>query len=120
MKIAQSDYDKPHRCPGWSGSGWTYNKRDWCDDPQMPEGWSRWGRDMPNSIYGTRLWFLRVHRTACCGTYVLPYSLVWLNWRTWTNGVGWMLLRQKFEMLRWSLRRKRADKHAEVVGGNDD
>jgi hypothetical protein len=77
-RIARCDYNKPHRCPGWSGAGWTFNRHDWCDGVAS----RRWLHDRDRDYQG--LWWLRVRKTACCGTYVLPHILVWLDWRTWT------------------------------------
>jgi hypothetical protein len=76
-RIAECDYDKPARCPGWSGAGWTFNKRDWCDGAISP----RWVNERDRDFAG--LWWLRIRKTNCCGTYVLPHVFVWLNWRTW-------------------------------------
>lgn len=108
MRVAQSDYDKSWRCPGWSGSGWTHNKRNWCDG-NLPEGVSRWRGGARYYGFG---WTLRFQRTNCCNTLVLPYALVWLNWRTWKPtryGFGlwyWypgMRWKQNLSSLRWKI-----------------
>lgn len=92
MRFAQCNYDKPHRCPGWSGSGWTLNKRNRCI------GGTTWLGD-PYS----RFWYLKVRRTACCGTYVLPHALVWLNWRTYViHGTYWY----PWQRVKWMPRRR--------------
>lgn len=75
MKLALCDYDKPHRCPGWSGAGWKYNKKDWCDDT-IPDGMTRWGTP---TLYDKKLWYARINKTNCCGTYVLPHFLIWFS-----------------------------------------
>lgn len=108
MRIAQSDYDKSGRCPGSSGSGWTWNKKDWCTSP---EGVERWKGGPSN--YGL-YWSLKFRRTNCCNTLVLPYAFVWLNWRTWvpqrvSKGHWWWFpgqrWKQNFSSLWWRIRR---------------
>lgn len=82
MKIFECDYNKPHRCPGWSGSGWIVNtKRSTCDG-ETPEGVRRWRWHPEESGYGP-LWNWRIRRTNCCDAVVLPHVLRWLNWRTY-------------------------------------
>lgn len=85
-RLMLCDYDKPHRCPGWSGSGWSYNKRDSCDDV-LPDGVRRWRRYADASGYGPG-WQWMIRRTNCCDTLVLPYVLRWLHWRTYYYKIG--------------------------------
>lgn len=77
----QCDYNKPHRCPGWSGAGWKMNRRNNCYDLLGP-GEHRWRKYGDNSGYGPG-WQWMFRSTNCCNTLVLPYVLRWLNWRTY-------------------------------------
>ena len=90
MRIARCDYDKPHRCPGWSGTGWTYNKRDFCDG-----GSPRWAKEEDAYRGSSLMWEFKVRKTVCCGTYVLPHFLVWFEPHTY----AW-----KARVLSWRIR----------------
>lgn len=73
IRILRANYDKPHRCPAWSGPGWAGCKKDTC------------GVTYTGSIrgfYDHRFWQFRVNRHEC-GAIVLPVALKWLEPRTW-------------------------------------
>lgn len=73
MRISRPCYDKPYRCPGWSGGGDLFAKRVRC---QNKTG------SMVN-MYDKRLWQWRFNRHPECGVVVLPYVVRWLDWRWW-------------------------------------
>lgn len=88
IRFARGDFDKPHRCPGVSGPGWTRGD-GWCDGV-TPEGNSapRWaGADGTDGIYRPG-WQWRTRRTTCCDTIVLPDVLRWAEPFTWRVAVG--------------------------------
>lgn len=58
MPISRPCYDKPHRCPGWAGGGWTYARTDRCAGGRV--SW-------PHGLY----WW--PGRCETCGMIVLPY-----------------------------------------------
>ena len=64
--IYRLNYDKPHRCPRWSGSGWrTYPWEkidDKCDGMSFPDG-----------MYEGRWWRWRFNRCSECGTLCWPH-----------------------------------------------
>lgn len=92
------DFDKGHRCPGWSGEGMRHNKVDWCNDELAP-GQPRWaltvrsgarppaGVQHSSDLPGFYSW--RIRRTNCCNTIVLPQFLYLLTpgaWVWWSHG----------------------------------
>jgi hypothetical protein len=73
MRISRPDYDKAHRCPGWSGGGMTrYATVRRCD-----------GGYLHGDIYAGRWWRFRMNRCDTCDLLVLPYVVRYLDWRTW-------------------------------------
>ena len=65
VKIRRSNYDKPWRCPDWSGPAWKSR------DGSCPGGMLPWQEH--------RLPEWRFFRCADCGTVVLPNVLKWLD-----------------------------------------
>lgn len=65
--ISRPDYDKPNRCPGWSG----------------PAARGRWGRrNCPGGTLGEtgdRWWYWLPHRCPTCGLIVLPERVCLLS-----------------------------------------
>lgn len=107
LRISRADYDKSFRCPGWSGSGLTWNAKNWCDDPELPGGVRRW----PQARYDARrsmLW--RIDKTNCCNTIVLPIALRVFEWRWWDLRLRFLVsdLRYAYQR-RQTLRRWRAE-----------
>ena len=128
LNLSLPDFDKGHRCPGWSGEGMRYNKVNWCNDELAP-GQSRWaltvrsGARPPRGVeHATELpgfYSWRLRRTNCCNTIVLPqftYLLsvgAWFYWSpgfqvggSWAPGrlrlgSGWQKIRWQW----WKLRR---------------
>ena len=92
LNISLPDFDKGHRCPGWSGEGWKYNPVDWCDGA-LPHDTSRWaltvregarppvGVQHATDLPGFFSWRLR--RTVCCNTLVLPQLTYWFALGSW-------------------------------------
>lgn len=72
MIILRTDYDKPHRCPAWSGPGYSYTDSSTCDGGLI------------DRFYAKKWWAFRIHRHDC-GALILPDVLRWLEWRTWAN-----------------------------------
>lgn len=121
LHISLPDFDKGHRCPGWSGEGWRHNKVDWCD-ARLPEGVDRWsvvvrtgarpprGVDRAYELPGFYSW--RVRRTNCCNTVVLPQFLMYFALSSWVSRYGApgpapRRLWQAVEELRFRFRRLR-------------
>lgn len=81
MRVMRRNYDKPHRCPGWSGPAFKADRIDGIDssrcaylgpngDPNRkgrtsngPETWNSWG----------------LVRCPGCRTWVLPYWMRWID-----------------------------------------
>ena len=87
MRAVRKDYDKPNRCPGWSGSGireypWEHGK-PFCDG-----GFSGYYTDDCNN------W--RVHRCYVCGLRTLPFATTYID-------PDWYL-RVKLPRLWWRVR----------------
>ena len=86
------DFNKGHRCPGWSGEGMRYNKVNWCNDELAP-GVQRWsltlrrgvpapmGIEHASDLPGFYSW--RVRRTNCCNTVVMPQFLYYFTPGAW-------------------------------------
>ena len=128
LYISLPDFNKGHRCPGWSGEGMRTNRVDWCNN-ELPPGIRRWSLTlrrgaMPRNgvLYAEDLpgfYSWRVRRTNCCDTIVLPQFLYLLTpgaWVYWDQpyviedrrvpgrlraGTGW-------QSLYWSWRRLRS------------
>lgn len=92
LRISLPDFDKGHRCPGWSGEGMRFNKTNWCSDELAP-GQRRWALTVRRSavaregvsdateLPGFFSW--RIRRTNCCDTIVLPQFLYLLTPGAW-------------------------------------
>jgi hypothetical protein len=79
MRISLPDFDKPYRCPGWSGAGWKYNDEDWCNGTAgHTRRWSNWVHKLH-----PRISLNLIRRTHCCGTIVLPLWTRWFDPETW-------------------------------------
>jgi hypothetical protein len=75
VRLSRHCYDKPHRCPGWAGGGWTWAKVRRCDAGRI---------DIDHTSHWTRNW--RFHRCDTCGVVCWPIVLqqldptYWLHW----------------------------------------
>jgi hypothetical protein len=76
VRVSRPNYDKMHRCPGWSGGGMLYAKVSRCDGGSLA-----WNGDEYVDIYAGRWCAWRVNRCSACGVYVLPSVVRWLDWR---------------------------------------
>jgi hypothetical protein len=89
----RSDYNKPHRCPAWSGPAWiAKDTRTTC--PSGSVGYR----------YELRAWKWRPARCPKCGTVSLPYVLRWLDWRTWQ--LEWQRVKDKMIWAVYDWRRR--------------
>ena len=68
MKIMRSNYDKPWRCPGWSGPAFRSRDRG-CPSGSGAQMFLRYGRAAP-----WKFW-----RCPECGTLVLPAGWCWFD-----------------------------------------
>lgn len=80
MRISRPCYDKPHRCPGWTGGGERYARVNRC-----PAG----GR-IPID-YERRGWQLRFHRCPDCRVIVLPWLVCWTSPSWWRRTIRLMV-----------------------------
>lgn len=75
MRLSRHCYDKPRRCPGWNGGGFTYAKVQRCDNGSIQINYSsRWKRD----------WTF--HRCDTCDVVCWPIVTQELDpayWRHW-------------------------------------
>lgn len=89
VNISRSNYDKPFRCPVDTGPALNWPK-DWYDCyGRAPDGGLRWEQKVYDRKTG-RDW--SIDKTRCCGTWVLPFNLRYLEpswhyhrikWRIW-------------------------------------
>ena len=92
VRLSRHCYDKPHRCPGWAGGGWTYSKVGRCDNGRIQidyaAGWWKW----------------QFHRCTTCDVVCWPIVVQWLDYTWWR----WILSRrrdQAQEQLLWPAQR---------------
>jgi len=79
VKIMRSNYDKPHRCPTWSGPAWKGGGDD-CESGSFASYMYY------KSDGSTRhLWQWRFFRCSECGVIVLPVITKWVDpsWIKW-------------------------------------
>lgn len=85
MYLARMNYDKHHRCPGWSGGGWTYPKRERCDGGSLMVPGS-WNLERTMALPADPWWKWKTYKCRKCDVLVLPYITRWLDptWLAWT------------------------------------
>lgn len=76
-RIVRKDYDKPNRCPAWSGPGMNFTYPWEKSLPGCRNGSSGYYLDGAERGYARAGW--RVHRCRECGTRTWPYALRWLD-----------------------------------------
>ena len=83
-------YDKPWRCPGWAGGGWTYPsaRRDVCDGGSFA---TTWGRMLGGQWYADRWINWRWHHCQACGTIAIPHVTRWLDPTWWRWLITWKI-----------------------------
>ena len=87
MRAVRKDYDKPNRCPGWSGAG--FREYPWeRDKPHCDSGSSGYYTDDCN------IW--HVHQCSVCGLRTLPFATAFVD-------PDWYL-RVKLPRLWWRIR----------------
>lgn len=75
--IVRKNYDKPNRCPAWSGAG-MHTQYPWERNlPHCESGNSGYYLDGIVRGYGRADW--AIHRCAECGVHTWPYVLRWLD-----------------------------------------
>lgn len=76
LRLTRLSYDKPHRCPAWSCSGWHDKFSSECD------------ASFASFIYERRAWNWRFTHCPQCGVRCLPYVTRWLDpsWLRWYLG----------------------------------
>lgn len=84
-------YDKPHRCPGWAGGGWTYPKVTRCQGGRL---------DIVD--YGMPRAAWRFSRCGNCDVRAIPYVTRWLDW----TYLGWRLMRFAGRVKDWREERR--------------
>jgi hypothetical protein len=91
MYLRRHCYDKPWRCPGWSGGGWRYTDDTRCESGHL------------DIFDGNRFPSWRFSRCNRCDVRAIPYVTRWLDW----TYVGWRLMRfaghlkDRWEGRRW-------------------
>ncbi len=94
MRLSRPDYDKPHRCPGWSGPGWNLAGAGWwkvsartdrCDDGSIR---TLTRNDHPGRFGypGEHRW--RFGRCNKCDIVTWPVVTRWLD-PTWLKWAWW-------------------------------
>lgn len=87
MRVMRANYDKPHRCPTWSGPALVWSNTDaQCESGSIQMG------------YEKRFWSFKVNRCGKCGVYVLPVILHWFDWRYIANEIS--SLKYRWDMYR--------------------
>lgn len=95
MKIMRANYDKPHRCPMWSGPAFKGS------DGECASG------SFAKEFYIERYWYnkdpyWRFHKCRTCGTVVLPVYLQNLDPSWWKHKIKWKWRDFTYELrLRW-------------------
>jgi hypothetical protein len=100
MGLRRHCYNKPWRCPGWAGGGWSTptRKRDICLHGGSFAG--MWGSDRDR-------WYLwRWHKCSMCGTVAIPYVTRWLD-PTFLQHHVWLYGMTLREWWQWKRRMKR-------------
>ena len=91
MNISRSNYDKPFRCPVDTGPALKGPKGRYDCYGTARDGGLRWEQKVYDR--GNRGW--SIDKTRCCGTWVLPFNLRYLEpswhwWRwTWRLRIKW-------------------------------
>lgn len=91
------DFNKPHRCPGWSGPGFVTGEKY---DTGCPGGHIHvYGVADEHGVY-PYVWDLPWRFGLCdeCGVRTFPYALRWLNWR-WLHHV--LIWKNKIRFGNW-------------------
>lgn len=91
MRLSRHCYDKPRRCPGWAGGGFSYAEVQTCDNGSI-----QLLDDHTGSLFITRIkrnWSF--HRCDTCDVVCWPIVVRWLDYRWWqwwlTRNVRWKL-----------------------------
>lgn len=87
MRFSRSNYDKAHRCPGWSGGGWISAEQRRCPSGYITYGITR--AEMEHIIDGH--WWAKYPRAyhfgqcTMCDVVVWPLFTRWLDptWLKW-------------------------------------
>jgi hypothetical protein len=69
VRISRPSYDKPWRCPGASGGGWSTPRVQRCDGGSLAK----------TRAYSGRFSTFRFARCPKCGVIVLPYGVRWID-----------------------------------------
>lgn len=72
MRVMRKNYDKPNRCPSWSGPAWKGETRTECE-----------GGSTGYYLDNCNEW--NFHRCKKCGVWTLPFSTRWVDpaWVVW-------------------------------------
>jgi hypothetical protein len=88
MRVMRRNYDKPHRCPGWSGPALKAGRLDGIDGDKCgylaPRG--EWSEERFRSLDGPDSWnSYGLVRCPGCKTWVLPYWMRYVDptYLTW-------------------------------------
>ena len=82
-KIMRVNYDKPHRCPTWSGPGWKGGKGE-CESGSFSRVFYE------EEYYQNKKPEWRFHTCESCGVVVLPEVLKNLDPTWWKHRMGVM------------------------------
>ncbi len=99
-KLSRPCYDKPHRCPGWAGGGWTYPPTARCVGGYITYGMSR----EEFAALGELRWRryprpFALGQCTQCDVIVLPswtrkLSLLWWRRVLWCKFTNWLWWRR--------------------------
>ena len=80
MRLSRHCYDKPRRCPGWAGGGWTSARPSRCNNGFIDGAW--------DTNYWKQKWTF--HRCNTCDVICWPIVVRWLDYTWWS----WRLTRR--------------------------
>lgn len=112
MKLSRADYNKPWRCPGWSGQHPAK-----CAGGSLAAFYSADGYKWKN-LYKPH-W--TVYQCPKCGIYILPFILRYIEPGELLSMLKWKIRDLKWKILEWRYARdwRRADWLSDACRAND-
>lgn len=92
MRLSRLNYDKAHRCPGWSGAAFKGNRRELCPGAGYVTAHRPWDKDRdgdegyPGHPAESQWMFAYCNK---CDVMCWPYATRWLDPGWWFGFVVW-------------------------------